>query len=625
MAVDRSGGPNNGNIYICWPQEDFSPAGSDPDIVLIKSTDGGATWSTPIRVNDDPMNNGKDQYFPWCTVDQVTGQLMLIFYDSRDVPNNQAEVFMATSYDGGNSFTNFKVSDQPHTPVPIGGLAGGYAGDYIGIAALDDIAYPFWMDNRLGSDHYQAWTASVTFGPPCPIDPPSNPSPANGATNIPITGNTATWTNGAGASQIEVWFGEVGSLTQVYSGALITSLSLASAEPLSYSTTYGWQIKGKNDTCTVSGPVWTFTTIQDPNLVIETVDIYPQNSNYWTGTCNTSTKTQVSLVNAIEYEVGWMAFDTSPIVNGPSTAILDIEFNGYLYANAWPYWSITPMGSVNPITGTAAEINNQVSNNYQQGTAYSYNQESGTLPLGWMTRTFETPALTDLKNALGQGWFAIGFTDWDFSTSYYVDFQGWAEANRPYLTVTYSYVVPVELTSFTASLNKDNVELSWITSTETNNQGFEVQRSAGGEFETIAFVDGHGTTTEIQAYSYSDKMLDAGSYSYRLKQIDFDGTFTYSNEINVEVEIPLEYTLEQNYPNPFNPSTTIKYSIAEDGLVNIAIFNMLGEEVATLVNTQQKAGRYEVNFDASGLSSGVYVYRIEAANYTSSKKLMLMK
>ncbi|HEY6626507.1 MAG TPA: T9SS type A sorting domain-containing protein, partial [Ignavibacteriaceae bacterium] len=188
------------------------------------------------------------------------------------------------------------------------------------------------------------------------------------------------------------------------------------------------------------------------------------------------------------------------------------------------------------------------------------------------------------------------------------------------------YIVPVELTSFAAASNGADVELNWTTSTETNNQGFQVERMiAGGSFENVGYVAGFGTTTEPKAYSFVDSKLETGNYTYRLKQIDFDGTFTYSEELNVEVELPLEYALEQNYPNPFNPSTKIKYSIAEDGLVKIAVFNMLGEEVATLVNTQQKAGRYEVNFNASGLSSGVYVYRIEAANYTASKKLMFMK
>jgi len=189
-----------------------------------------------------------------------------------------------------------------------------------------------------------------------------------------------------------------------------------------------------------------------------------------------------------------------------------------------------------------------------------------------------------------------------------------------------AFSVPVELTSFAALSNGEDVELNWTTATETNNQGFQVERMiSGGSFEQVGYVAGFGTTTEPKAYSFVDTKLEAGNYTYRLKQIDFDGTFSYSEEINADVEIPIEYSLEQNYPNPFNPSTTIKYSIPEEGFVKLAVYNMLGEEVAMIVNASQKAGRYEVNFNANGLSSGVYIYRIEAANYTSSKKLMLMK
>jgi hypothetical protein len=235
-----------------------------------------------------------------------------------------------------------------------------------------------------------------------------------------------------------------------------------------------------------------------------------------------------------------------------------------------------------------------------------------------------------MRNVLGQGWFAIGFIDFDLSTSYYVDFQGWAEANRPYLTVTYTYVIPVELTSFTANASEGLIELSWITATETNNQGFEVQRSSGSEFETIAFVEGHGTTTESQAYSYADKNVNATSYSYRLKQVDFDGTFEYSSVVEVDVPAPAVFALEQNYPNPFNPSTKIAFKLAVDSKVSLKVFDILGQEVASLVNTNLVAGSHQVNFDASSLNSGVYMYRIEATgidgtNFTSVKKMILTK
>jgi len=185
--------------------------------------------------------------------------------------------------------------------------------------------------------------------------------------------------------------------------------------------------------------------------------------------------------------------------------------------------------------------------------------------------------------------------------------------------------IPVELISFTANASEGLVELSWITATETNNQGFEVERSSGGEFETITFVEGHGTTTETQTYSYSDRNVNVGSYSYRLKQIDFDGTFEYSDEIEVEVNGPLTFALEQNYPNPFNPTTTISYSLPLKSQVELAIYNALGESVMQLVNEEKPAGSYSVEFDAANLPSGIYFYRLRAGDFIETKKMILLK
>jgi len=186
--------------------------------------------------------------------------------------------------------------------------------------------------------------------------------------------------------------------------------------------------------------------------------------------------------------------------------------------------------------------------------------------------------------------------------------------------------VPVELTSFTAASNESDVTLNWSTATETNNQGFEIQRRTDdGEFENVGFVPGHGTTTDIQVYSYVDLKVASGNYTYRLKQMDFDGSFEYSSEVAVDVTIPLEFALEQNYPNPFNPSTVIKYSIPENGFVTLDVYNLLGEKVASLVNGVQDAGRYEVNFDASQLASGVYIYSLRSGSFNLVKKMLLMK
>ncbi len=604
MAVDRSGGPNNGTIYITWTQKGFAPAGSDPDIVVIKSTNGGTTWTTPVRVNDDAMSNGKDQILPWCTVDQSNGQLLFVFYDSRNVPNTQAEVFVARSANGAATFDNFVVSDQAFVLDPISGFGGNYAGDYIGIAAYDEVAYPYWMSEQTGNP--QGWMAKVEFGPPCPIDPPSNPTPANGATGLPLVGNTASWTNGVGANQIEVWFGTVGNLVQVYNGVPITSFSLASFEPLTYNTTYAWQIKGKNDTCNVPGPVWTFTTMQDPNLN-EWCDEF-NNFNNWTvvgplGTTNWSSNNSSSAGGtAPELRMSWTpSFNGVSKIRSVAIPLLNDKLTNYSF-NYYFDWYANPSGTIT------------VAVTYDGGstatTLYSQVDATGNVGPTLISGNFTTPA-TGASNAQ----LEITFNGNSFNND-----------NIYWDAMCLDWIVPVELTSFSASSSGEDVELKWTTATETNNQGFQIEKmNASGSFEPAGYVAGFGTTTEPKAYSFVDSKLESGNYTYRLKQIDFDGTFSYSEEVNVEVEQPLEYSLDQNYPNPFNPSTTIKYSIPEDGFVKLGVYNMLGEEVAAIVNATQKAGRYEVNFNASQLSSGVYVYRIEAANFTSAKKLMLMK
>ncbi|MBK7500429.1 MAG: T9SS type A sorting domain-containing protein [Ignavibacteriales bacterium] len=201
------------------------------------------------------------------------------------------------------------------------------------------------------------------------------------------------------------------------------------------------------------------------------------------------------------------------------------------------------------------------------------------------------------------------------------------------LTVTGS-VVPVELVSFTASTNGNNVNLNWSTATETNNSGFSIERKqvfsqqstvGNEEWIGLAFVSGNGTTSETNGYSYSDNNLTSGKYLYRLKQIDFDGTFEYSNEVEAIINIPDKFELSQNYPNPFNPSTKIKYQITTSNPVSIKIYDVLGNEVATLVNEVQPSGNYEVTFDASLLSSGTYFYKLQAGSLVETKKMLLLK
>ena len=191
-------------------------------------------------------------------------------------------------------------------------------------------------------------------------------------------------------------------------------------------------------------------------------------------------------------------------------------------------------------------------------------------------------------------------------------------------------VIPVELVSFNADVSNNFVKLNWLTISEKNNYGFEIERSKNStdksdNWEKIGFVKGKGTTTEIQSYAFNDEYLPAGKYSYRLKQIDFDGTTSYSNIIEVDIDLPNAFSLEQNYPNPFNPSTTINYQIPELSFVTLKVYDVLGSEVATLVNKELPVGNYEIEFDATTLPSGIYFYRLQAGSFVETKKMVLMK
>ena len=186
-------------------------------------------------------------------------------------------------------------------------------------------------------------------------------------------------------------------------------------------------------------------------------------------------------------------------------------------------------------------------------------------------------------------------------------------------------VIPVELTSFTASLTNESVILEWSTLTENNNRGFEIERKKQIEWESIGFVNGRGTTTKPNTYTFTDDKIKAGTYSYRLKQIDFGGSFNYSGVINVNVNIPFKFSLNQNYPNPFNPTTKINFTIPEEGKVSLKVYNILGRLVNILIEKKLTAGSYDINFSAENLPSGIYVYTLSANNYFDSKKMMLLK
>ncbi|MBK9097018.1 MAG: M28 family peptidase [bacterium] len=190
-------------------------------------------------------------------------------------------------------------------------------------------------------------------------------------------------------------------------------------------------------------------------------------------------------------------------------------------------------------------------------------------------------------------------------------------------------IVPVEMLAFNASVIGSQVQLLWSTASELNNLGFEIQRSVNDQdnFSTIAFVDGNGNSTEINYYSFTDnpQLTGVNQIFYRLKQVDLDGSFSYSDVVSVTYDVPAEFVLSQNFPNPFNPSTRINYFVPKESFVNIKVYDFLGREVAELVNETKATGSYELLFDASSLPSGTYFYAMTAGEFSKTMKMILVK
>jgi hypothetical protein len=208
-------------------------------------------------------------------------------------------------------------------------------------------------------------------------------------------------------------------------------------------------------------------------------------------------------------------------------------------------------------------------------------------------------------------------------------FQGYNKTTSATDPINIQGTMPVEMTSFTSSVNKNDVYLKWTTAKEINNQGFYILRTVSGtteDWKDAGYVKGSGNTNSPVNYEFTDKNLQTGKYKFRLKQIDYNGNYEFhylTEEVNISA--PSKFDMSQNYPNPFNPTTNISYSIPEKSFVTLKIYDNLGRELTTLVSEVKSEGIYSVNFDGSKLSSGIYFYKIIAGNYSDTKRMLLIK
>ena len=266
--------------------------------------------------------------------------------------------------------------------------------------------------------------------------------------------------------------------------------------------------------------------------------------------------------------------------------------------------------------------------NNTSGTLNNLNKiEFVNLNSGWIVGDSGTILFTSDS---GNTWISenSGTTENLHSISFVNGSTGWVAGNHSTLLKYEKSTVPVELISFDSKVDGNSITLNWETATETNNSGFIVERKTLKEWESLGFIEGNGTTAEKHSYSFIDDLvnIDANKIYYRLKQTDFDGSFEYSNIVEVSYNsIPSHFALQQNFPNPFNPTTRIKYQVSKLEFVLLKVYDILGNEVAALVNEQKPAGDYEVEFDAEGFASGVYYYRLEAGSFSEVKKMILMK
>jgi photosystem II stability/assembly factor-like uncharacterized protein len=251
---------------------------------------------------------------------------------------------------------------------------------------------------------------------------------------------------------------------------------------------------------------------------------------------------------------------------------------------------------------------------------YIFNEDSAYV-VGTPEQVYKT---TDGGNTWAEDW-ASGYNVAFYKIKFTSNNTGIICGSQGTIMVKTDYV-PVELTSFTASESGNSVIVKWTTATETNNKGFSVERKSDNSYwQEIGFVPGFGSSSEHHSYSYNDNNLNSGSYSYRLKQTDFNGSSNYSEVVSIEISLPAEFRLEQNYPNPFNPSTNINYSIPKQSFVSIKVYNIIGQEVASLVNGVQEEGHHQIVFNAKNLSSGIYLMRLSAGILTSEIKMNLLK
>ncbi len=641
IYTDKSGGPRNGWIYIVDCEKNYAPAGTDEDVILHRSTDGGTTWSSGIRVNQDALNNGKVQWFPAVCVDG-SGGVNVVYYDNRNYPSygDSCETYVSRSIDGGTTWTDIKVSDHRWKPAPEPG-AGTYGGDYIGIAAAGGKVWPFWFDNKSGS--HQAWTAPIDLGPSishtpltntelttgnrivnCTITPSGsgiNPSTVKlyYSKDNPVIGTSVTMTNSGGNN----WTANLplsGAGLYRYYLTCTDSLNRTATLPAGAPANY-FQFTASAD---VQPPVITHTPLGDvpkslwpvslsasatDNIGVDSVwvrwyknntgtgikhfKLLPTGGNNYSAVFN-SVNSDVNAGDSIFYRI--FARDISAAHNTDSTALNKFKIINLVNAclgtgtasSNYPFTTFWMDGRTQMLF-TAAELNSAGAGPNSAITKLGFNViTAASQTMNGFNVRFQHTTATSLTGFVSSGWTTA------FTGTYAVPGTGWQYINMtaPYFVYNGTSNLLVEIcydnssyTSYSPVYATANTGMTWGLYNDSG-PGCTFQANRPNTCFTMTAATGTGNNT---------------------------------------LELPKTYSLAQNYPNPFNPVTKINFALPKQGFVSLKVYDVLGREVSTLVNEVKQAGSYSVDFDASYLSSGVYFYRIESGNFSDIKRMILVK
>ncbi|MCI0473886.1 MAG: T9SS type A sorting domain-containing protein [Ignavibacteria bacterium] len=647
IAIDRSGGAGSGRIYLFWAQKNLAPAGSDPDICFSYSANGGSSFSSPVRINDDPLNNGKNQFLPWCAADDATGKVTVVFYDNRDtfIPDS-VDVYAAISPDNGGSFVNIKVSDHAHRPFPLSGYADGYYSDYIGVAVYNDVIYPAWTDTR--DNIAQIFSAAVTPVPYIMHTPLKDRESTTG--QIPVFCLIKPIGAAVNAGETKLFFGS-GSITDSIAMTQGTGNNWsASITATGTPSIYFYYLKtkdtqGRESRLPVNAPSQTFSfrtgtdtskpvishvppplsnwitwpdtlkAIVFDNTGIDSVWVRWYRNNPSTGIKHfrlnnitgdffrgffNSTRPEIQPNDSVFYRI--FAADNSGSHNIDSTGLFSLFIYSQVFLElgnealpvSYPFGTFY-MDSKTDLLIPASEITAVWGNSPGRVVGIAFNiLNVSPIAMNGLTIKIQNTNLTSLSGFTGAGWTTF------WSGNYSIQNTGWGifYQQTPFIWNGTSGLL---------------IEVCYNNSSVNINSAVKGSLKPGLTWhEHQDLVSGSGCN-DLNAGSAQTKRPNIGLVLNAIVGI---------NEVN---EIINEYSLLQNYPNPFNPVTKITFDIPGRSFVELKIFDVLGREVSKPVSEEKREGRYTIDFDGSSLSSGVYFYTLNAGDYVQTKKMLLIK